>query len=91
MKLFISQRVPRQYETKGFEEILRALETQVNQLAEGRIFARHTAATTAPTMGQWARGDITWNSAPAALGYVGWVCVTAGTPGTWKGFGIIQA
>jgi len=26
---------------------------------------------------------------PAAGGYVGWVCTTAGSPGTWKGFNAI--
>lgn len=40
-----------------------------------------------PTTGTWARGDICWNTTPSAGGAVGWVCVTAGTPGTWKIFG----
>lgn len=30
------------------------------------------------------RGDICWNATPSAGGTPGWVCVTAGTPGTWK-------
>lgn len=47
--------------------------------------------TAAPTTGTWARGDKVYNSQPSASGYIGWVCVTAGTPGTWKGFGLIQA
>mgnify|MGYP001351527838 CR=1 FL=1 len=47
--------------------------------------------TAAPTTGTWARGDIVYNSAPSATGFAGWVCVTAGTPGTWKGFGVIEA
>ena len=47
--------------------------------------------TAAPTTGTWARGDIVWNSAPSASGFIGWVCVTAGTPGTWKTFGAISA
>lgn len=32
----------------------------------------------------WARGDIAWNLSVVAGGSPGWVCVTAGTPGTWK-------
>lgn len=44
----------------------------------------------APVAGTWARGDIVFNSAPSAGGFVGWVCVTAGTPGTWKTFGAIS-
>lgn len=52
---------------------------------------RHTTAAAAPTTGAWARGDIVWNRDPVAAGYAGWICVTAGTPGTWKRFGAIEA
>ena len=45
---------------------------------------------TIPSEGTWAKGDIIYNSNPTAGGYVGWVCITAGTPGTWKGFGLIS-
>ena len=37
-----------------------------------------------PTTGSWSAGTIALNSAPAAGGVPGWVCVTPGTPGTWK-------
>lgn len=47
--------------------------------------------TSTPTVGTWSRGDIIWNISPAAGGYIGWVCVAAGTPGTWKPFGAISA
>jgi hypothetical protein len=47
--------------------------------------------TVAPTTGTWVVGDIVYNSAPAAGGFIGWVCTTAGTPGTWKTFGAISA
>lgn len=47
--------------------------------------------TAAPTTGTWAVGDIVYNTAPAPSGYTGWICTTAGTPGTWKGFGVIEA
>jgi len=51
-------------------------------------------ANTDPVTGGYAqaskRGDICWNSNPSAAGqYVGWVCTTAGTPGTWRPFGVI--
>jgi hypothetical protein len=36
-------------------------------------------------------GDIVWNTGAAASGFSGWICVTAGTPGTWKTFGVISA
>lgn len=38
-----------------------------------------------------ARGDIAWNSSAAAGGVLGWICVTAGTPGAWKALGTIAA
>lgn len=44
-----------------------------------------------PIYSIWNVGDIVYNSNPTAGSYVGWVCVTAGTPGTWKGFGLIQS
>lgn len=47
--------------------------------------------TAAPTTGTWVVGDKVHNTAPAAGGTVGWVCTTAGTPGTWKTFGTIAA
>lgn len=50
-----------------------------------------TLDTAAPTSGTWTRGSIVYNSAPSASGTIGWVCVTAGTPGTWKTFGAISA
>ena len=52
--------------------------------------ATATASTT-PTVGNWLRGDVIRNSAPAAAGTLGWVCTTAGTPGTWKTWGAITA
>lgn len=47
--------------------------------------------TIIPATGTWALGDRVINTSPSAGGYAGWVCVTAGTPGTWKGYGVIQA
>lgn len=67
----------------------RTLVDQVNGLAEGRLAQRYTAGTAAPTTGSWARGDLVWNSAPAQGEWIGWVCVSAGEPGTWRGWGPI--
>ena len=50
-----------------------------------------TLGTAAPASGTWAQGAIVWNRTPAAAGNIGWVCTTAGTPGTWKTFGTIAA
>lgn len=66
---------------------------QLNSLSEGQASAVTNAATAAPAAGNtktYARGDFVKNSAPGELGtagskYVitGWICVVAGTPGTW--------
>lgn len=44
----------------------------------------------APVSGAYIQGDIIWNSAPTAGGFIGWVCTAGGTPGTWKTFGAIS-
>lgn len=49
------------------------------------------AAAAAPTTGTYKVGDIVYNIAPTAGSYIGFVCTTAGTPGTWKTFGAIAA
>lgn len=59
--------------------------------AQAAIAARLSSAAAAPTTGAHARGEIVWNSTPSAAGKAGWVCVTAGTPGDWKPFGVIDA
>lgn len=48
-------------------------------------------AAVAPTTGAHLLGERVYHSAPAASGFIGWVCVAAGTPGTWKTFGAISA
>lgn len=45
----------------------------------------------APTYSRWKKGDIVYNTEPSAGGYLGWVCINGGSPGIWKGFGVIQA
>lgn len=48
-----------------------------------------TRGVAAPILGDYSAGDICWNTQPTANSYVGWVCVTAGNPGKWLGFGLI--
>lgn len=50
-----------------------------------------TQGTVAPTTGTWAQGDRCKNTSPSELGtagskyvIIGFVCVSSGTPGTWK-------
>lgn len=51
--------------------------------------AREIVRGAAPVDGTWELGDRVWNTNPVAGGSMGWVCTTAGTPGTWKSFGNI--
>ncbi len=48
-------------------------------------------ASAIPLTGTWKRGTVLWNTAPSAGGTPGWVCVTAGTPGTWKAMANLAA
>jgi hypothetical protein len=50
--------------------------------------ARRSYGTAAPTAGKWGVGDTVINTVPTAGGVYCWVCVTAGTPGTWKSVAI---
>jgi hypothetical protein len=49
-------------------------------------FAGHRMewAASAPAAGTWSQGDVVWNTGAAAGVAPGWVCTSAGTPGTWK-------
>lgn len=51
---------------------------------------RFTKGINVPTSGNYNMGDICWNSRPQAGSYIGWVCITAGTPGQWLPFGSIN-
>jgi hypothetical protein len=47
-------------------------------------------ATSPPKTGMWEHGQHLWNIEPTPGGIIGWVCVTSGSPGTWKPFGTIS-
>lgn len=44
-----------------------------------------------PVAGMWNKGDIVWNINPVETSYIGWVCISGGTPGEWRPFGQIGA
>ena len=73
--------------TFGSEAVPNLSNTRSIQM-NGRVM---TTGTVAPTTGQWLAGSIVYNEAAAAGGSIGWVCTTAGSPGTWKTFGAITA
>jgi hypothetical protein len=43
-----------------------------------------------PTEGNYNKGDVMYNTNPTEGGWVGWVCIESGNPGTWKRFGAIE-
>jgi hypothetical protein len=56
-----------------------------------RIHGRlHCYDESYPTDGTYRLGDTIWNSNPQPGKPIGWVCVRAGTPGTWATFGTIN-
>lgn len=60
-------------------------------MGKGADTRRMSYAVAAPTSGEFAKGDIMFNRNPSAGGFTGWICVAAGSPGTWKTFGAIEA
>lgn len=50
---------------------------------------KFTNGTQAPATGAFMVGDICWNTNPVPNSYVGWICITSGTPGQWAPFGMI--
>jgi len=90
-KVVVSWRVPRVYNAERIEELFQQIVEQVSLLSEGKQASYYQARTSAPTTGSWARGDWVKNSAPTESGgagsrymIFGWLCVTSGTPGTWR-------
>jgi len=88
-KLNGAVRLSQDYNRQTLFDVIRKIEEQVNTLSEGGQAAYYGARTSAPTVGDYKRGDWVKNSAPSSAGYFGWVCTVSGTPGTWKGFGVI--
>jgi hypothetical protein len=62
-------------------------------VASSRVFfylaEKDKYASAAPTTGYHLVGEYRINTVPTAGGFWGFVCVTAGTPGTWKTFAAI--
>jgi hypothetical protein len=61
--------------------------TGINSLNNARVIG----AFNPPNTGYWSLAEIAINRSPVAGGYIGWVCTANGTPGTWKGFGLIES
>jgi hypothetical protein len=67
------------------------LEAISNFYQNGQVNIRHEGivASAEPATGTWEDTDIIYKANSVAGDYIGWVCTTAGTPGTWREFGAI--
>ena len=74
-------------------DLISTLGSQAYDVLQRKICLGQTStyAYSAPTLGGWSRGDRVINLATNANGYEGWVCITNGIPGVWKGYGTIQS
>ena len=61
----------------------RIFHTPVLAVGDGAGGRRVTYADAAPATGEWAQGDRVYNAAASPGGWAAWVCVEAGSPGTW--------
>jgi hypothetical protein len=92
-KLNLEQFLQEEYDRGLMTEMVRQIEDSINRLSSGAIYQHYNANTAAPTATTTAHalGDVVKNATPTELGaggskYViyGWVCVAAGTPGTFR-------
>jgi len=66
------------------------------KVAEGCYLSADSVASNirissgSPTSGTWIAGTKVHYTAPVSGGYIGSVCTTTGTPGTWKTYGLIS-
>jgi len=78
----------------GAGTVLPAGRVWLEDYYQGQVPHRGLQASSKPTTGTYAIGDIIYARSPAPSGYIGWVCTTSGdlaTTGVLKGFGLIQA
>ncbi len=65
--------------------------TYAGWIEESALPTRISGASAAPTSGYHARGEVCLNTLPDPGENVGWICVSSGTPGTWKSIGTIAS
>lgn len=77
------------YSKNTLEMVMKGLDS--NSMDNTKLVVRNIEKHTgAPTTGTWNVGDIIVNSKPDILSKRGWVCTTAGTPGTWQNLGEVE-
>jgi hypothetical protein len=60
-------------------------------ISEIGVYRLSNFYTAIPTSGTWEARKIILSKTPVAGGKLGWVCITGGSPGTWKAYGSIDA
>jgi hypothetical protein len=92
-RINLEQFLQKDYDLALMSELMRQVEDAINRISEGRIYQSYNAAAAAPTGSTVAYqvGDVVRNSNPTELGSVnskyiitGFICIAAGTPGTWR-------
>jgi len=63
---------------------------QSNVTLQSSLKGPLAGGTTCPSSGAHTQGEVQFFAAPTAGGFVGCVCTSAGTPGTWKTFGAVS-
>jgi len=92
LKLYSALKVTEQYSKPDLYRILTAIDTQVNNLMDGRISAlRADSVMPTSSLVPSAIGDEVRNLNATVQGTVGsqyvvrgWICTTGGTPGIWR-------
>ena len=91
-RVALEQYLQKDYDFALMSELIRQIEDAINRQFEGRIYQKYSASA-APTGATvaWQVGDEVANNNPLELGsaaskYIikGWVCIAAGSPGTWR-------
>ncbi|WP_337049717.1 glycosyl hydrolase family 28-related protein [Serratia fonticola] len=60
------------------------------ELNENKRNIRIEYRASTPSQGNYQIGDIWYSTEPATFGFIGEICIAAGTPGVWKRFGKIE-
>lgn len=63
---------------------------QSNVTLQSSLKGSLAGGTTCPSSGTHTQGEVQLFAAPTAGGFVGCVCTSGGTPGTWKTFGAVS-
>jgi hypothetical protein len=78
------------FQCLAFDTLQDMIEYAESGIYSNKQTIRNSTSNIIPTAGSYSIGDLIYNTNPTPGGYVGWICTASGTPGTWKGFGLIQ-